>query len=233
MSTSPPPPHRFPGNTWVRLKTNFLANYQTLISRINARQREGLLQSLNTSLVRLPALRLNLERMSELMGGGFTLLSILIGAVLILQIAQLPYPNAQSIPAKGITLYSSHDTQQTYALFGSKPIELGAIQLRGVVITGKTTDGKDTGFILLEIDGKATGPMGLGETAGKGMVVQAINPDGATLAYQGQKIDLTLSKTTPKKTSATSMLNAPVAPASNSNSNPPIPSTNEASKPAS
>lgn len=233
MSTSPSPRSRFLRNTWVRLKTNLVANYQALINRINARERKGLFQSLNTPQVRLPALHFNLERTSEWMSGGFTLLSILIGAVLILQIAQLPYPNAQSIPAKGVTLYSSHDAQKTYALFGSKPIELGAIQLRGVVITGKTTDGKDTGFILLEIDGKATGPVGLGETTGKGMVVQAIHPDGATLAYQGQKIDLTLSKATPKKTSATPKPNAPVAPASLPNPNPPIPSTNEVSKPAS
>ncbi len=187
--------------------------------------------ALYPAFIRWPALNINLERTSKLITASLRLLSLIIIGVLILQVVQLPYPNTQSIPAKGVTLYSAHEAQQAYALFGSKPIELGSIQLRGVVLTGKTADGKDTGFVLLEIDGKATGPVGLGESAGKGMVVQALSAEGATLMYQGQKIDLALSKTPTKKASPTTKSNAPANP--NPSLNAPAPAASEAPKPAS
>lgn len=232
MASLPPFPPQFLRNRWVRLKSGFLGDYRALIKRMDIKRFKESLRSRNTAPIRWQELRIDLERSSDFIHSGFIFISILIIALLILQIAQLPFPNLQTIPAKGVTLYSAHEAQQAHALFGSKPIELDAIQLRGVIITGKTTDGKDTGFVLLEIDGKATGPVGLGEIAGKGMVVHAIHSDGATLTYQGQKIDLTLSKTSTKKTPATVKPNASLAPAINSNSNTPITATNEAGKPA-
>jgi len=219
-------------NRWVRIKTNAAALYRQLSHRVHSKSLQKVSAALTAHPIRWRTAHLDLERASQWLRYGFTLLSIFIGAGLILFIAQLPTPRLESIPAKGVTLYSAHEAQQAYALFGSKPIELGAIQLRGVVITGKTTDGKDSGFVLLEIDGKASGPLGLGETAGKGMVVQALHADGATLAYQGQKIDLTLSKTTPNKTPATTKPNAASAPGSTPNLNPPTPAPKENPKPA-
>jgi hypothetical protein len=210
-----------------RIKNGSQANYYVLINRIQARGLKVLFQPVSTPSLYLPLPDLNPERVSAVISVSFTLLSILIGGVLILHVLQLPYPNVQLSPAKGVTLYSAHEAQQAYALFGSKPIELGTIQLRGVVITEKSADGTDTGFVLLEIDGKAIGPVGLGENIGKGMVVKTINPDGATLVYQGQKIDLTLSKAQPKK-APTGRLNLGNNSAMSPNS--PTNSTNEVTK---
>ena len=165
-----------------------------------------------------PALPLwNPEHFTKWLGYFLVLLSAWLVLFSIMRIAQLPWPvlttqAAQS--SKGMTLYGSQAVQSAYALFGSKPVELGNIQLRGLVITGKTADGKDTGFALLEIDGKPSGAVALGENLGKGLVLHAIRPEGVTLVHQGQKIDLTLNRSSSKKA------NPPPKPSSSNNPSP-------------
>lgn len=138
-----------------------------------------------------------------------------------MRIAQLPWPMHMDSSAseKGMTLYSSQELQSTYTLFGSKPVDLSNIQLRGVVITGQTQTGQDSGFALLEIDGKPTGAVGLGENLGRGFVLHAIRSDGATLIHQGQKIDLTLATNSPKRNATPSRPTTPNS--SNGPSSPP------------
>ena len=165
-----------------------------------------------------PALPLwNPEHFTKWLGYFLVLLSAWLVLFSIMRIAQLPWPvlttqAAQS--SKGMTLYGSQAVQSAYTLFGSKPVELGNIQLRGLVITGKTADGKDTGFALLEIDGKPSGAIALGENLGKGLVLHAIRPEGVTLVHQGQKIDLTLNRSSSKKA------NPPPKPSSSNNPSP-------------
>ena len=167
-----------------------------------------------------PALPLwNPEHFTKWLGYFLVLLSAWLVLFSIMRIAQLPWPvlttqAAQS--SKGMTLYGSQAVQSAYALFGSKPVELGNIQLRGLVITGKTADGKDTGFALLEIDGKPSGAVALGENLGKGLVLHAIRPEGVTLVHQGQKIDLTLNRSSSKKANPSSKPN----PGNNPTSSP-------------
>ena len=167
-----------------------------------------------------PALPLwNPEHFTKWLGYFLVLLSAWLVLFSIMRIAQLPWPvlttqAAQS--SKGMTLYGSQAVQSAYALFGSKPVELGNIQLRGLVITGKTADGKDTGFALLEIDGKPSGAVALRENLGKGLVLHAIRPEGVTLVHQGQKIDLTLNRSSSKKANPSSKPN----PGNNPTSSP-------------
>ncbi len=180
-----------------------------------------------------PALTLgDPQRITKWLGYLLVLVSAWLVLYSLMRIAQLPWPaifttqTAQG--SKGMTLFGSQEVQSASALFGSKPLELGNIQLRGVVITGKTEDGKDTGFALLEIDGKPSGAVALGENLGKGLVLQAIRPEGATLVHQGQKIDLTLNRSSAKKP------NPPTKPAPSNNSSPsaspPAPATSDPSK---
>jgi hypothetical protein len=148
-----------------------------------------------------------------------------------MRIVQLPWPTIITTQAaqgsKGMTLYGSQAVQSAFALFGSKPLELDNIQLRGVVITGKTEDDKDTGFALLEIDGKPSGAVALGENLGKGLVLHAIRPEGVTLVHQGQKMDLMLNRNSSKKA------NPPTKPSSGNNPSPsanPAPAASDPSK---
>ena len=170
------------------------------------------------------------ERITKSLGYLLLLLSAWLVLFSLMRTAQLPWPafTAQaSQGSKGITLYGSQEVQSASALFGSKPIELGNIQLRGVVITGKTDDGKDTGFALLEIDGKPSGAVALGENLGKGFVLQAIGPEGATLVHQGQKINLTLNRSSTKKA------NPPIKSSPNNNpgsTSPAVPVTSGSTK---
>jgi hypothetical protein len=106
-----------------------------------------------------------------------------------------------SVPAvstgisKGMTLYNNQDGTTAYGLFGSKPLATENILLRGVVITSKGSDGRLDGFAIFEIDGKPTGAISVGESLGKGLTLQSIGDESATLLYEGQKLDFALSKT--------------------------------------
>ena len=105
----------------------------------------------------------------------------------------------------GATLYANQDSTAAYDLFGSKPLTTDTIFLRGVVVTGKNANGALDGFAIFEIDGKPTNAISIGESLGKGLTLQSIGDESATLLYQGQRLEFKLSKpggqkaTNPKK----------------------------------
>ena len=118
----------------------------------------------------------------------------------IMKIAQIPgTPNQPTKGiSKGMNLYTNQDASNAYALFGSKPLATENIYLRGVVITSKNTDGSPDGFAIFEIDGKPTNAISVGESIGKGLSLQSIGDETATLLYQGQKLSFKLNKTKDK-----------------------------------
>jgi hypothetical protein len=114
----------------------------------------------------------------------------------LMRVAQIPSAHIQAAPGinKGMTLYSNQNVSAAYALFGNKPLVTDNIFLRGVVITSRTKDGSLDGFAIFEIDGKPTNAISVGEGLGKGLSLQSIGDETATLLYQGQKLDFKLSK---------------------------------------
>jgi hypothetical protein len=94
----------------------------------------------------------------------------------------------------GITLYANQDSTAAYDLFGNKPLSADTIFLRGVVATGKNADGVLQGFAIFEIDGKPTNAISIGESLGKGLTLQSIGDESATLLYQGKKLEFKLRK---------------------------------------
>jgi hypothetical protein len=94
----------------------------------------------------------------------------------------------------GITLYANQDSTAAYDLFGNKPVSTDTIFLRGVVATGKNANGALDGFAIFEMDGKPTTAISIGESLGKGLSLQSIGDESATLLYQGQKLEFKLSK---------------------------------------
>ena len=130
---------------------------------------------------------------------GFTYLLMIAAAICftywILRIAQIPgAPGSSAASIKGMTLYSNQDGTSAYGLFGSKPLVTDNIFLRGVVITSKGADGRLDGFAIFEIDGTPTNAISVGENLGKGLTLQSIGDESATLLYEGQKLDFKLSK---------------------------------------
>ena len=75
--------------------------------------------------------------------------------------------------------------------------------LRGVVATGKQANGSLNGFAIFEIDGRPTNAIGVGESIGKGLSLQSIGDESATLLYQGQALEFKLSKPSGQKTITT------------------------------
>ena len=135
---------------------------------------------------------------------GLMLLCGLSATFWLMKIAQIPGTPGQPANGitKGMTLYSNQDASAAYALFGSKPLATENIYLRGVVITSKnpngTPDGAFDGFAIFEIDGKPTNAISVGETIGKGLSLQSIGDETATLLYQGQKLNFKLNKSKDK-----------------------------------
>ncbi len=116
------------------------------------------------------------------------------------QLPSVPFIVSSSAPSpgnknnSGITLYANQDSTAAYDLFGSKPLSTDTIYLRGVVATGKNANGSLDGFAIFEIDGKPTNAISIGESIGKGLILQSINDESATLLYQGRKLELKLNK---------------------------------------
>jgi hypothetical protein len=120
-------------------------------------------------------------------------------------IAPSSSPSIANKSNPGVTLYSNQDNTAAYDLFGNKPLSTDTIFLRGVVATGKNTNGSLDGFAIFEVDGKPTNAISIGESLGKGLTLQSIGDESATLLYQGQRLEFKLSKpggqkaTNPKK----------------------------------
>lgn len=103
----------------------------------------------------------------------------------------------------GVTLYAGQDSSAAYNLFGTKPVTADTIFLRGVVATGKNSNGSLNGFALFEVDGKPTNAIGIGESLGKGLSLQSIGDESATLLYQGQSLEFKLTKPSSQKSITT------------------------------
>ena len=118
----------------------------------------------------------------------------------LMHLSQIPSPpEALSKNAKGAVLYINQGSTESYALFGSKPMAAENIILRGVVVTDKNKDGLLQGFALFEIDGKPTGAIAVGESLGKGLMLQTITTETATLLYQGKRLNFSLNKSNKDK----------------------------------
>ena len=98
-----------------------------------------------------------------------------------------------------MTLYANQDSTAAYNLFGSKPVMTDNVFLRGIVATGKNSNGSLNGFAIFEVDGRPTNAIGIGESLGKGLTLQSIGYESATLLYQGQQIQFKLSKPSSQK----------------------------------
>ena len=134
-------------------------------------------------------------RVSQFITSIFILLTLASSSYWLIHILQIPGP-VDSLPKnfKGVTLYTNQDSSASYQLFGSKPLAAENIALRVLVVTGKNEAGINQGFALFDIDGKSTGVIAVGEQIGRGMVLQSISPDSATLRYQGKELSFALQK---------------------------------------
>ena len=140
-------------------------------------------------------------RVSQLISYVFILLTLVSSTYWLIHILQIPSP-VEILPKnfKGITLHTNQDIGTSYKLFGSKPLAAENIVLRVLVVTGKNEAGLNQGFALFDIDGKSTGAIAVGEQMDRGMMLQSINPDSATLLYQGKELSFALQKS--KKSSS-------------------------------
>jgi len=188
-----------------RLEPLMSSLQQSLVASKNRFAKSGLNSDLNTANIFLQLHRLvnNYLKPSPIIQS-LTYIGMLVtlasATYWLMQLAQIPSPpDTLKKNAKGAILYSNQDITESYALFGSKPVATENIVLRGVVVTNKNKDGLLEGFALFEIDGKPSGAIAVGESVGKGLLLQTITPDTATLLYQGKRLNFSLNKTSKDK----------------------------------
>ena len=171
-----------------------------LKSRSSAPMRLGMSPRLHPALVARPL---------QYLGMAITAMALTYWVLQWWQLPSVPsVPSLSSVPSigsssnpsignknnPGITLYANQDSTAAYDLFGNKPVSTDNIFLRGVVATGKNANGALDGFAIFEMDGKPTNAISIGESLGKGLTLQSIGDESATLLYQGQKLEFKLSK---------------------------------------
>jgi hypothetical protein len=102
---------------------------------------------------------------------------------LVLSFFQFPYTQAGK---SSMTFYETGLKNDPSHLFSKKIIQLDGIKIQGLIIT-KDLPENSQGYVIFDIDGKNVGPIEVGETFGKGLFLQAITKNSATITFQGQK----------------------------------------------
>lgn len=185
---------QFNTNNWVdilrRLKELLLKKLGAIKINLDIQAHQMMLLRKKFALVSPQLTPLSVNRAISSLG---MLVTLGFSLFFALQVLQIPTP-AKSLfkNTKGVTLYNNHNSSESYPLFGMKPLVIANIVLRGVVVTDQRKGKAIQGFALLEIDGKPTGPIAVGENMGKGLSLQSINTESATLLYQGNEMRLSL-----------------------------------------
>ena len=110
---------------------------------------------------------------------------ITASTLLWLVLSCLQYPNTK-VAKSLMTYYEVGLKNDPSHLFSKKLIHLDGIKIQGLIIT-KNLPENSQGYVIFDIDGKNVGPIEVGETFGKGLFLQAITNNSATITYQGQK----------------------------------------------
>jgi hypothetical protein len=184
--------------------SEFIKRIQARLQAAKKSPKESSLKHASAKLAnsfRMPTTSINPAMVSKGLTYLLMLACTLTATYWLMKVIQIPGTPSQPNNGinKGLTLYSNQDPSAAYALFGSKPLVTENIYLRGVVATSKNPDGTLDGFAIFEIDGKPTNAISVGETIGKGLSLQSIGDEQATLLYQGQKLNFKLSKPTKDK----------------------------------
>lgn len=141
------------------------------------------------------SLSLNQLSFSNALTSTLVLITAGIASYWILQTLQAPN-TPQDLPnQQGSRLLVNEAPQAGYALFGTKPLSIQNIFLRGLVITSPSTAGKLDGFAVFEIDGKPSKAIAIGESLGNNLVLQSIHTESVTVLHQGQQLEFPISKT--------------------------------------
>jgi hypothetical protein len=92
-------------------------------------------------------------------------------------------------------LYQMQDIQKSYTLFGQKEFELSSVKVTGIMLGNKASNS----FATLEVLGKSTGAIAVGESFDNGYFLKGIKENQVEIVYRGnsytiKKIDKLISK---------------------------------------
>lgn len=92
-------------------------------------------------------------------------------------------------------LYQLEDIQKSYSLFGQKDFELSSVKVTGIMLSNQPSNS----FATLEVLGKSTGAITVGESFDNGYFLKSIKENQVEIVYRGNtytvsKIDKLLSR---------------------------------------
>jgi hypothetical protein len=84
-------------------------------------------------------------------------------------------------------LYHLEDIQKSYTLFGQKEFELSSVKVTGIMLGNKPSNS----FATLEVLGKSTGAIAVGEAFDNGYFLKGIKENQVEIVYQGNSYTIT------------------------------------------
>jgi hypothetical protein len=84
-------------------------------------------------------------------------------------------------------LYQMQDIQKSYTLFGQKEFELSSVKVTGIMLGNKPSNS----FATLEVLGKSTGAIAVGEAFDNGYFLKGIKENQVEIVYRGNSYTIT------------------------------------------
>ena len=86
-------------------------------------------------------------------------------------------------------LFQLEDIQKSYTLFGQKEFELSSVKVTGIMLGSQPS----TSFATLEVLGKSTGAITVGEAFDNGYFLKGIKENQVEIVYQGNSYSISKS----------------------------------------
>ena len=124
-------------------------------------------------------------KMTGLIRNGLMFLSLITIVYTGLIILGISRQDNNTRPAQ---LFQLDDIQKSYTLFGQKEFELSSVKVTGIMLGNNSS----TSFATLEVMGKSTGAIAVGEAFDNGYFLKGIKENQVEIIYQGNSY--TISK---------------------------------------
>jgi hypothetical protein len=123
-------------------------------------------------------------KIAGLIRNGLVFLSIITIVYTGLIILGIARQDNNTRPAQ---LYQLEDIQKSYTLFGQKEFELSSVKVTGIMLGNKPSNS----FATLEVLGKSTGAIAVGEAFNDSYFLKGIKENQVEIVYQGNSYTIT------------------------------------------
>jgi len=123
-------------------------------------------------------------KIAEIIRNGLIFLSLITIVYTGLALLRISPQDNNTRPAQ---LFQLEDIQKSYTLFGQKEFELSSVKVTGIMLGNQPSNS----FATLEVLGKSTGAIAIGEAFDNGYFLKGIKENQVEIVYQGNSYTIT------------------------------------------